>query len=115
MLLCIERIDGYRQEIPLDPQAGAGIGAQLTDYVEWLPLDRLTGLELDQDDENPGLRAIMGQFQRIIPLNPDSRIVVGWEDPSAAIHTNHSRQESIVVSEIVSLRLDLDRTVPQAS
>jgi hypothetical protein len=113
VLLCVERVDGYTQEIPLDVGAGAGIAVQLTpEYVEPLPLASLTALELEQDDENPGLRASMGQFQRIIPLDPSSRILVGWEDSTAGLYTNHSRSESIVVSEIASLRLDFDRTVP---
>lgn len=108
MLLCVERVDGYTQEIPLDVGAGAGIAVQLTpEYVEPLPLASLTALELEQ-----GLRASMGQFQRIIPLDPSSRILVGWEDSTAGLYTNHSRSESIVVSEIASLRLDFDRTVP---
>jgi hypothetical protein len=112
VLLCVERVDGYRQEFPLDITL-AGVGAQVTEgVVEWLPLDKLTGLELDADEVNPGLRAIMGQYQRAIPLDPSSRILVGWEDPTAPVLTNHSRSESISVSEIASLRLDFDRSVP---
>ena len=72
----------------------------------------LAALELEQDEENPGPRASMGQFQRVVPLDPSSRIVVGWEDSTAGLLTNHSRQESIVVAEIASLRLDFDQTVP---
>lgn len=112
MLLVVDRLDGYRQEFPLDLSL-AGVGVQLTDdCVEWLPLEKLTALELEADDENPGLRASMGQYMKIIPLDPSSRILVGWEDPRAA---PPQRSASIVVSEIARLSLDFDRPMPSAA
>jgi hypothetical protein len=57
----------------------------------------------------------MGQYMKIIPLDPSSRIVVGWDDPSAPVHSNQRRWTTLVVSEIARLWLDFDRPMPKAA
>ena len=66
---------------------------------------------LDPDPVNPTLTATWGSLMRPYPLDPSSRIVVGWEDPSAPLMSNHSRHATFVVSELAALSLDLDRVV----
>lgn len=111
MILIVERLDGARQEIPLDATAGAGIAVQIAAGVraEPLPLAQLTGLELKADPVNPVLVASMGKQMRPYPLDPASTIEVGWEDHSAPILSSHGRHASFVVSELASVQLDLDR------
>jgi hypothetical protein len=53
---------------------------------------------VDANEVNPGLRASMSEYMKIIPLDPSSTILVGWEDPATPIHSNHSRSTSLVVS-----------------
>jgi hypothetical protein len=111
MILVVESTDGGRLEIPLEAGRGDGIAVeQAPDFFEPLPLARLTGLELQQHDENPVLTAsIETNMMRPYMLSPSSRIHVGWEDASAPILSNAQRSASFVVGELANVSLDFDR------
>lgn len=116
MILVVEKVNGATIEVALDAARGDGIGVEIApDVFEPLPVARLTGLELMQHRENPTLMASMGRFMCPYPLNPSSRIHVGWSDPDAGLMQPHQRSADFIVSELKSVSLDGDRAVVTTS
>lgn len=115
MVLTVAKLDGTMLSVALDAARGDGITIQVAPpdgLSEPLSLLQLTGLSLTTG-EMPVLVAEYGRFQAVHAVWPESRVHVGWEDPSAPALTNKKRSASFLVRELAAVRLDADLlTVP---